>query len=326
MLVIMALTLIALMGLAGLVLDGGRAYANHREVQNVADAAALAGTGVLSKILSASAGHEKEPYDAVVASLAANHITPSGNPCVLVDVTGTAHDPCPTANTTTGLPAYAAGVAVAASSTLPASFIKVVGITSFQATGSATAQVQALRGGSAPFMVCGRDGTFDNNTANPQALLLADSTLNPPWRINSLAVGHTYTVHASHVNTCGAHGQSFKGRVDEATSFTLPTWLDAATGKAVGPVRQQLALPSACSDNTGIDQPGGCSMILPLCTDGTGSGSHTQLYCVRWGAFLITPVGNDHDGLFLGEANVSGGGQGGGIPIAGEARYIKLTR
>lgn len=47
MLVIVALGLTVLIGMAGLVIDGGMALSNRRQVQNAADAAALAGTRVL---------------------------------------------------------------------------------------------------------------------------------------------------------------------------------------------------------------------------------------------------------------------------------------
>src|SRR6188472_2138378 len=48
MIVIVALGLTALVAMAGLVIDGGMAWSNRRQVQNAADAAALAGTRVLS--------------------------------------------------------------------------------------------------------------------------------------------------------------------------------------------------------------------------------------------------------------------------------------
>ena len=48
MIVIVALGLTALVAMAGLVIDGGMALRNRRQVQNAADAAALAGTRVLS--------------------------------------------------------------------------------------------------------------------------------------------------------------------------------------------------------------------------------------------------------------------------------------
>lgn len=47
-LVIVAVAMIALLGMAGLVTDGGLAWANRRAAQNVADTAALAGTRIIS--------------------------------------------------------------------------------------------------------------------------------------------------------------------------------------------------------------------------------------------------------------------------------------
>ncbi len=47
MLVIVALGLTVLIAMAGLIIDGGMALSNRRQVQNAADAASLAGTRVL---------------------------------------------------------------------------------------------------------------------------------------------------------------------------------------------------------------------------------------------------------------------------------------
>ena len=60
MTVLLAVSLVALLGLTGLVVDGGRAYADRRAVQNAADAAALAGAGALNEILFNNTGQEEQ--------------------------------------------------------------------------------------------------------------------------------------------------------------------------------------------------------------------------------------------------------------------------
>src|SRR5438270_11341097 len=47
-LVIIALSMTAMLGIAGLVIDGGTAFVYRRAMQNAADAAAIAGTRVLA--------------------------------------------------------------------------------------------------------------------------------------------------------------------------------------------------------------------------------------------------------------------------------------
>ena len=64
MLVIVALGLTVLIAMAGLIIDGGMALSNRRQVQNAADAAALAGTRVLGldlKWRAVNAGNPSPP-------------------------------------------------------------------------------------------------------------------------------------------------------------------------------------------------------------------------------------------------------------------------
>src|SRR3954453_14984771 len=78
-LAIMVIALVALMGMSGLVIDGGNAMANTRGVQNGADAAAEAGALILAKRLAGattpSGGWDASVNAAIVASAAANRVT-----------------------------------------------------------------------------------------------------------------------------------------------------------------------------------------------------------------------------------------------------------
>ena len=78
-LVIMVMALVVLMGISGLVIDGGNAMANTRGVQNGADAAAEAGALVLASRLAGSAtpagGWDASVQAAILASAAANGVT-----------------------------------------------------------------------------------------------------------------------------------------------------------------------------------------------------------------------------------------------------------
>ena len=78
-LVIMVLALVVLMGISGLVIDGGNAMANTRGVQNGADAAAEAGALVMASRLAGAStpagGWDSSVNAAILASAAANSVT-----------------------------------------------------------------------------------------------------------------------------------------------------------------------------------------------------------------------------------------------------------
>jgi hypothetical protein len=322
MMVLLAITMVALLALAGLVIDGGRAYADHREVQNSADAAALAGAGALNSIIFNFFGKEKAVYQAVAASIAANK-TNGAFDCRLVDEAKNDLGPCPTENGS-GLPADVAGVSVRARDTQAGSFIKVLGIASFSASAPATAQIQALRGGSFPLMVCGTD--VDAGGLNPPGtpdLLIPDNTKNPPWRINPAAIGWEYLVHNEHVPDCSNGSSSFKGLVDEDLGYDLPGWWITKTGTTAGPVREELVGLNACQGELAV----GCRLIIPLCSQSNGlTGDNFEMYCVRTGVFEISQANaNTHRAIFRGGSGVVTGGRGGGRPIPNEGRVIKLS-
>jgi Putative Flp pilus-assembly TadE/G-like len=317
--VLLAISLLSLLGLTGLIIDGSRAYADHRTVQNAADAAALAGAGALNQILFGNTGQEGAVHDAVVASLAANNV--NGVPdCRLVDETGTDLGACPATNTGTGLPATVAGVSVRAGDSQSGTFIKALGIAGFSATASATAQIEALRSGSSPFMICGLDAA--HHGFDPPLLLASGSS----WVINPAAVGQSYALHGPQVPDCGAGSNSFKGLTDGSTDVPVPGWWQGDTGVHAGPIRNVVARGDACTTTDGFDNWTGCTIIVPMCVDGQGSGTSTQLYCVRFGLFRVSQSHqNAHEAVFLGAAVVRDG-QGGGRPVANEARLIKLSR
>ncbi|MGH3116312.1 MAG: pilus assembly protein TadG-related protein [Gaiellales bacterium] len=317
--VIVALSIVALFGLAGLVIDGGRAYSDRREVQNAADSAALAGATKLSSIMHTPAADESQILTAVTASITANG-TNDGFDCNLVDASGTTISACPTSDLVS-LPAGTAGVTVTARDEQATTFMRVLGKDSFDASAPATAQVQALRGGTAPFMICGLPAAQGGQ--DPQLLLPSGSD----WVINSSAVypGNTteYKIHDQNgPGSCGGGSNGFKGLADSSKTYSLPGWWDNDTGTRAGPVRQFLASSNACDSNLTV----GCQLVVPICmTSNGGTGTNLKMWCVGMGTFRIThSTNNDHWGYFIGASIVSSG-QGGGVPTAAEARIIKLS-
>jgi hypothetical protein len=87
-----------------------------------------------------------------------------------------------------------------------------------------------------------------------------------------------------------------------------------------------VARPDACTTTASFDNGTGCTLIVPICVDGRGSGSSTELYCTRLGAFRVFQShANAHQAQFLGAAVVRNG-QGGAKPLPNESRLIKLSR
>lgn len=80
-LVLMVIAIVAMLAVAGLIIDGGNAFAQQRGTQNGADAAAEAGAVILGRNIMAINGGTAQPTDADVlaamnASATANNIAP----------------------------------------------------------------------------------------------------------------------------------------------------------------------------------------------------------------------------------------------------------
>ncbi len=319
MLVVTAISMVGLLALAGLVIDGGRAYSDHREAQNSADSAALAGASALNAIINTAGANASVIHTAVQSSITANG-TNGGFTCTLVDVNANTLSACPTSTAT--LPSGTAGVSVRATDTQPTSFMKVVGANTFSAAASATAQVQAIRGGRSPFLLCGWTVTGDKY---PQQY----PPLNADGTINTANIGREYILHDPKVSDCGLDPQKFKGLADDL-QYSIPGVWDGDNGTKAGPVRQTLAGTDACGSGTDRKTlPIGCKLSVPLCTPVTGyTGNDPKMYCTVMATFQITEAdSNTQKGILLGAAGViTSGGQGGGIPQLGENRLIKLTQ
>jgi hypothetical protein len=136
MLVIAALALVAVVGMVGLVLDGGAVFAQQRVAQNGADGAATAGTVVIAQYMGGATGRDNQAvYDAVEASAIANGLAgwtaeytdDFGDP-IGVNVTDSAGP----------LPAGAEGVRATGSRIVDTTFSRVLGFTQLTATAEAT--------------------------------------------------------------------------------------------------------------------------------------------------------------------------------------------
>lgn len=151
--------LVAMILFVGLVIDGGFAFLNRRDAQNVADTAALAGTkvvadhyqaGPLTTVTSATV------YAAIDAIARANGCLAAGTPpCTwtasFVDRRETVLGPV--VNEPSGLPPNTQGVVVRVTRTPRTFFLGVVGQTSWNVGAEATAMAGRLTGASGSILL-----------------------------------------------------------------------------------------------------------------------------------------------------------------------------
>lgn len=186
-LVIVALSLVVLVAMVGIVIDGGFAWGKQRETQNASDAAAEAGAVVMAQRL-ASVSPAKTDTDvatAVNAAFSDNQVGKLG--AYYTDVTGRLLDSSGglAGSTATAaqvgagtIPANAAGVQAIGTQTFNTFLARVIGISQFTASAPATAvagylnQVCSAQSGcdvlpvTVPVTVLGCDGS--NNPAPVQ--------------------------------------------------------------------------------------------------------------------------------------------------------------
>lgn len=334
-LVLLTLSLVALLAVAGLAVDGGALYADRRQMQNAADAAALAGANALNRYWS-SPTDARSIWDAVRTTATANKAAEVTS-CFYVDEDGNRIDPSSECDDYVGpsVPPTAAGVQVSVRDTQATTFMRVVGVSTFQAGARAQARVQALVSGQGPIMVCAVL-TGDPRTGNgkgvqvrsgaPLPMLLPDDTLNP-LAVSSSAnpAAPEYWLKGVEVKDTCSMGNQWKGLVDQGhgshddgVTYPLPGVWNGDNGNQAGPTRTKVL--GACNQ-----EAVGCRIQVPLCYWKANLGPN-QLYCARMGVFEITyGDANTYAGKLVGEGNVIDQGQGGGKPLFGEARVIKLT-
>lgn len=330
-LIMLALATTALVAMAGLVMDGGRAYGERRQMQNAADAAAMAGTQKLNTYLTGGSTDARAIEQAVLDTAAHNGADRAEVTCRLVRFDRSVIGPCPTVAILDPLvAAIAAGVVVTTSSTEDTFLMAVVGQDTFTARAGATAQIGRPGGEyTAPFLVC---ATAPGHI--PQ-LLLPDPSSSTGFSVNPAAIGATYDLYGNEIKyggkDCGNDSASFRGNVCvdknkcDAPSYSIPGDWDADTGNANGPTLRLVNSGSVCDPAFSV----GCVVVLPLCPRGNGlTGAGFAMYCTDLGLFRIASIdanpNNGIDGEFLGPATVNQGGIVGPADPHG-ARIVALT-
>lgn len=141
-LVLLAVSLVALIGMIGLVIDGGFAYVHRRQMQNAADAGAHDGTAILAAQYNTVCSYEAAARQAAVKAALANGVVKASSITVgLTDINGAPTPTCDSARTM--------GVSVAVGQPYDTYFAGVLGITQIAAGADAIARygfVNALLG------------------------------------------------------------------------------------------------------------------------------------------------------------------------------------
>lgn len=334
--VFLAISALALIAVAGLALDGGRAYGERREMQNAADTAAMAGTRQLDQFLTGKTADASTIATAAKDTAETNGADRAAVTCQLVGFDRSIIESCPT--TTTMDPdtkKVAAGVLVTTAATKATFFMKVVGTNSFTANGHAIAQI-GRPGGTylSPFLVCATapghiPPILVPKATSPTGFVVNDGTeagYGPPPG----AIGVTYDIFGLDIKSggkdCGNDSQSYRGNVCLANNcggpYPLPGDWNAATGQANGPTLRLTNSGNYCT----ADYTVGCVLVLPLCPRGNGqTGAGFAMYCVELGLFQVAVVdSNNIDATFLGRATINQGGIIGPADLNG-ARIVALT-
>ncbi|GAC1305276.1 MAG: hypothetical protein NVSMB16_00730 [Acidimicrobiales bacterium] len=291
-LITVALSITALLGVSSLSIDGGRMFSARRQAQNATDAAASAGAEALFAYQYAAATNDNtrvasSVYQSTVDKLTQNSMSAAS--CQLVDAAGVVVTPC--ASATDADLVAASGVLAGATLTQRTMLAGVMGLNTFNARASATAEVQPLVSASAPFIVCGASDTGWNMLSN-------DGTIDV---VKALRLGQI-PVQGAQVPTCGAPSNSFKGK---AALNSGPGSIGALMGVTVGNgfnavISSTVAGLIPCPDlNTGTIPAGGCGMIIPIASGAQGGASGTQMVIANLGVFNVVP-GPTGTGKFLG--------------------------
>ena len=385
-LVLVALSLTVVVGMAALAIDLGTAYSSSRQMQNAADDAALAAARVLQcyEVTGNTASPLYNPglaskYNcptgasadtAAQVATTASQVAQSDNnaqleSCEIISYYGSSPTPPyynvvdPSCSDTGWYGSAAAdGVFVTAQTTETTAFGRAVGTSSLSQLRQGAATVQQLIGVgpvSSIILVCAgfEPGTeqTDTNTGTKLPSLVSYDPSTQQYELNdTLATSSSggvyngpvynpnYTpsdgsglgqpamlLHNTHVDTCNLSSQGWKGIGNAAT---LPAWFQVTTGDRAGPTRVAIAGQAGCSASDLSQDPAGCVLALPICTDSNGSGGvNGELYCVAWGAFELLSSGVNNQTLgFLGAATVSSGQTASGPPSGTNIDVVQLVQ
>jgi Flp pilus assembly protein TadG len=285
MTVLLAVVLVALVGMTGLGVDFAFATLERRVLQNATDAAAASGAINLAR--------GEDPTGDVDRMMQRNNVALSTTVvCQYVDddaVTG----PCNAATAAT-----TNGVRVTATNIRPTYFMPILGVPTVTVSATAAARVLGVTAASpypssaSLFIVCGI------NTKRPSSAPLSIlQQSGGQWVPNPAADGQEFVIHNPQVADCGMGSNSFKGLNAvgaEVGPISLPFNMITETGTRAGPTTQAVRGEGGCSAGLSSNAVDNCTMIIPVFVS---SPAKDVAYSVRWLAFHIRQIdSNTHYG------------------------------
>jgi Flp pilus assembly protein TadG len=321
--VLVALLMVGMLGVAAIVLDLGQAYANHRQMQNAADASSLAATRALDK--ARLAGYANTALNSAVDTTASDVATKNGatgsnvtcqvirwnyyldNSQVIAPCSQTATW---TIDATNGGPA---GVLVKAGVTAKTAFGGVINQRTTTAQGTAAATIQPLTQARGPFIVCGL-GSNDGYDLLTNGKFDAD-------KAKALGV---FPIQASQLPRCNGPS-AFKGKAADPGAIVQIPGIDLGdNGNGFDASIRGIVLGATpCG---GVDPTvTNCDLAIPI-ADTTNNYS---FHVVAIAVFHITGDGLGNPKYFaqyVGNFDQATGGQGGtGVCSAGALCLVKLV-
>jgi len=316
-----------LIPVAAVSVDSSNLYSNRRQMQNAADAASQAGAEVMESVFQGAA--QPSTLDTTVRDLASRDGSDTSSQYFACNVATVSYDPLtvttgPSCADWTGDSTYNAVTVQTGHSenTILAQALPGGGTSSTKPWAKATATIQAVSDpdlGDAIFAACAYSsvGNGNNKTTDPSWIPML-VTVNGSTALNTgqlsdsgtpTAVGQKYVIWSnaggnSNLSRCGLGSSSFDGLICGLVTpscgqpITLPNWLQITTGAQVGPTLATMAGYPACdaATLTGSNKPSftSCAMVLPVCDSSNGAtGSNSQLHCVAFGEFLLSPGAQD---------------------------------
>ncbi len=311
---------IAMLGMLGLAMDLGMAFAQKRTIQNAADAAALAGARQVARYTPA-VPTSAEPETTQFATGSTDHIGSTSQTlfyCKYVDYSGGEQGDC---NAPVTPPAT--GVRVKVREQHQTFFIRVIPGAPTTVTTEATAMAFVERfttpTGDAPFLLCGSSSwaiTDENNNALGGNKGVSLNILTAANKINPAYVGYTFRIHDNSLSQgnvaspasqagCGTTSASFNGLAGSGNqNASIAGWFDYQTGTQVGNVTVDVPGVGGCR----AGQNTNCVMFLPVAKS-TPTPTARQMYVVTLAPFRITCGGSNcqyHDATLVDDFIVSG--------------------
>lgn len=336
--VIVALSLVALIAVAALAIDGGQAYANRRQTQNGADAGAMAGTRAVDRLRFGGVTDGGTIYDAVDQARAqnggsavscwligANQVRLTGDVCTTRTTMASAWTTASSGST------KVAGVEVKQTGTKQALLAKVVNVNTLSASASAAATIQPyLGGGSAPFIICG-DKTVP--PGDGYDLLNADGSFKSDafTKYASVTLQGGGQSQNGGVPGCGL-GASFDGKLDQdVTTVFVGQPAKAQQGNGFNSQIRDAVVQAGLTPCPPSGPFNGCGMLLPIANASNGgNGNSMMITPATWGVFKVYGDGTGNPkywGQLLAAGSVVDGGIGGSGDVgSGQARLIKLVK